>query len=62
MVIQIKLNYLGDCFNLRWFTPTVEVPLCGHATLASAAVLYYVIGMYFKTFICENTKFKSNIL
>lgn len=24
---------------LRWFTPTVEVPLCGHATLASAAVV-----------------------
>ena len=28
----------GD-FRLRWFTPTVEVPLCGHATLASAAVV-----------------------
>jgi PhzF family phenazine biosynthesis protein len=28
----------GD-FSLRWFTPTVEVPLCGHATLASAAVV-----------------------
>jgi len=27
-------------FNLRWFTPTVEVPLCGHATLASAHVLW----------------------
>jgi PhzF family phenazine biosynthesis protein len=26
-------------YNLRWFTPTVEVPLCGHATLASAAVV-----------------------
>ena len=25
--------------DLRWFTPTVEVPLCGHATLASAHVL-----------------------
>lgn len=25
-----------DGFDLRWFTPTVEVPLCGHATLASA--------------------------
>jgi PhzF family phenazine biosynthesis protein len=30
----------GDGFNLRWFTPTVEVPLCGHATLASAHVLW----------------------
>lgn len=27
-------------FALRWFTPAVEVPLCGHATLASAHVLY----------------------
>ena len=26
-------------FYIRWFTPTVEVPLCGHATLASAAVV-----------------------
>jgi hypothetical protein len=30
----------GQLFKLRWLTPTVEVPLCGHATLASAAVLY----------------------
>jgi len=29
----------GDAFNLRWFTPTVEVDLCGHATLASAFVI-----------------------
>jgi len=28
----------GD-YQLRWFTPKVEVPLCGHATLASAAVI-----------------------
>ena len=27
-------------FELRWFTPTIEVPLCGHATLASAKVLF----------------------
>ncbi|XP_051919382.1 phenazine biosynthesis-like domain-containing protein 1 isoform X1 [Hippocampus zosterae] len=27
-------------FRLRWFTPTTEVNLCGHATLASAAVLF----------------------
>jgi PhzF family phenazine biosynthesis protein len=29
----------GGGYQLRWFTPTVEVPLCGHATLASAAVV-----------------------
>ena len=28
-----------DDYRLRWFTPIVEVPLCGHATLASAAVV-----------------------
>jgi len=27
-------------FSLRWFTPKTEVPLCGHATLASASVLF----------------------
>lgn len=30
----------GDGFRLRWFTPKVEVDLCGHATLASAHVLW----------------------
>jgi PhzF family phenazine biosynthesis protein len=29
----------GADYRLRWFTPRVEVPLCGHATLASAAVV-----------------------
>lgn len=29
----------GEDYSLRWFTPTVEVPLCGHATLASAAAI-----------------------
>jgi PhzF family phenazine biosynthesis protein len=29
----------GGDYRLRWFTPTTEVPLCGHATLASAAVV-----------------------
>jgi PhzF family phenazine biosynthesis protein len=27
-------------YNIRWFTPTIEVDLCGHATLASAKVLF----------------------
>ena len=29
----------GDRFDLRWMTPTIEIDLCGHATLASAHVL-----------------------
>src|SRR5436305_12924824 len=30
----------NEGYNLRWFTPAVEVELCGHATLASAHVLW----------------------
>jgi PhzF family phenazine biosynthesis protein len=29
----------GEDFDLRWFTPTIEVELCGHATLAAAYVI-----------------------
>lgn len=34
------LQRRGDGYSLRWFTPTHEVDLCGHATLASAHVLW----------------------
>jgi PhzF family phenazine biosynthesis protein len=34
------LLHRGDDWSLRWFTPTVEVDLCGHATLASAHALW----------------------
>ena len=34
----------GD-YELRWFTPAVEVPLCGHATLAAAWVLFNRLGL-----------------
>ncbi|MBK9388895.1 MAG: PhzF family phenazine biosynthesis protein [Bacteroidetes bacterium] len=30
----------GEDYQIRWFTPTIEVDLCGHATLASAYVLF----------------------
>jgi PhzF family phenazine biosynthesis protein len=33
-----------DAWEIRWFTPSVEVPLCGHATLASAAVIRNELG------------------
>ena len=41
-VVPITAGKLVDAykFKLRWFTPTTEVDLCGHATLASAKVLY----------------------
>ncbi|MBI2393316.1 MAG: PhzF family phenazine biosynthesis protein [Deltaproteobacteria bacterium] len=34
----------GDAHRIRWFTPVSEVPLCGHATLASAWVLFHALG------------------
>ena len=34
----------GAEFHIRWFTPTVEVPLCGHATLASSFVIFNILG------------------
>ena len=33
-----------DVYDLRWFTPTFEIDLCGHATLASAFVLFELLG------------------
>jgi PhzF family phenazine biosynthesis protein len=34
----------GNEYEIRWFTPTVEVDLCGHATLASSYVLFNELG------------------
>jgi PhzF family phenazine biosynthesis protein len=34
----------NDGFNIRWFTPASEVNLCGHATLASAHVIFNHTG------------------
>jgi PhzF family phenazine biosynthesis protein len=40
-------------FGLRWFTPAVEVPLCGHATLASAHMLFAEFGVRAPTVTCD---------
>ena len=49
---------------MRWFTPTNEVPLCGHATLAAATVLFRVRNLEENTFIYatfdEYIKFLEN--
>ena len=34
----------GIDYEIRWFTPAVEINLCGHATLASAYVLFNILG------------------
>ncbi|HSN07788.1 MAG TPA: PhzF family phenazine biosynthesis protein [Hanamia sp.] len=40
-----------DRYDIRWFTPTVEVDLCGHATLATAFVLFNYEGHQAKEII-----------
>jgi len=43
-------------FDLRWFTPEVEVDLCGHATLASAHVLYETGAVPFEDVVAFQTR------
>lgn len=40
-------------FHLRWFTPTVEIALCGHATLASAFIIFNKLGYEHDTIFFE---------
>lgn len=44
----------GEHFHIRWFTPKTEVELCGHATLASAFVLFECLG-----FSSDSVSFES---
>jgi PhzF family phenazine biosynthesis protein len=44
----------NGAFDLRWFTPTMEVPLCGHATMAAAHVIFNELD-YKETVINFNT-------
>ena len=45
----------GDYYDLKWFTPEVEIDLCGHATLASA----FVLSRYFDK---ESKKFEFHTM
>jgi PhzF family phenazine biosynthesis protein len=49
-----------DGYDIRWFTPRAEVALCGHATLASAYVLFERLG--FKNEIVKFSSRESGIL
>lgn len=43
-VFFVPANKPDADYEIRWFTPLTEVSLCGHATLASAYVLFHVMG------------------
>jgi PhzF family phenazine biosynthesis protein len=42
-----------NVFHLRWFTPEIEIDLCGHATLASAYVILNCLDYNFETVVFE---------
>ena len=48
--MRINDSHINTCkidakeFALQWFTPTMEIKLCGHATLAAAHVLSVELG------------------
>jgi len=50
----------GNAFELRWFTPVSEVDLCGHATLATAHVLFRHLG-YEATVIPFQTRQRGRV-
>ncbi|RMG28795.1 MAG: PhzF family phenazine biosynthesis protein, partial [Methanobacteriota archaeon] len=41
-------------YQIRWFTPKGEVDLCGHATLASAYVLFHILKHREKTIVFQS--------
>lgn len=43
-VFFVPVRKAGIDYEIRWFTPEVEINLCGHATLATAFVLYNYLG------------------
>ena len=57
-----------NTFHIRWFAPSCEIDLCGHATLASAYIYFKYIEPTAKSFIVESKKngtlgvFKKNDL
>lgn len=48
------INLAASCFNLKWFTPTDEVSLCGHATLATSKVLFDILGTLYNIYNINN--------
>jgi PhzF family phenazine biosynthesis protein len=49
----------NNTFHIRWFTPTIEVNLCGHATLATAFVIFNVLKYKQDTILFDS---KSGVL
>ncbi len=51
----------GDGFELRWFTPVTEADLCGHATLATAHVIFNILDYARPAILFETRSGKLNV-
>ncbi|MGM0550086.1 MAG: PhzF family phenazine biosynthesis protein [Bacteroidota bacterium] len=51
----------NNAFHVRWFTPTVEVDLCGHATLAAAHTLFTHLGYTNSTLKFVSSKYELEV-
>lgn len=52
-------NISGNIYSIRFFTPKKEIPLCGHATLASSKIIFDSTDLHTITFLnCENVELK----
>jgi len=58
-VFYVPSDKKGVDYDIRWFTPAVEINLCGHATLASAYVIFNILEEKKKTIVFSS---KSGLL
>jgi PhzF family phenazine biosynthesis protein len=58
-VFYVPSDKKGVDYDIRWFTPAVEINLCGHATLASAHVIFNILEEKKKTIVFSS---KSGLL
>lgn len=58
-VFFVPASEAGVDYEIRWFTPTVEINLCGHATLAAAYMLFTELGFAKSTLVFSS---KSGLL
>lgn len=48
-------------FNLRWFTPKVEVPLCGHVAFIYLFFFYFLLSFHFFLLFIDPERYLGNL-
>ncbi len=52
--VKAKRTRLTYSYQIRWFAPRMEIPLCGHATLAASKILFDEYGIGDDTIVYES--------